>query len=574
MSRSVGTPPLVLSAQEVRQRALLRYADDGLVLLDRSGEVIEVGPSYPRVLGYAPEKRCKMRTAEMIHPDDLDSWHQAWAELMARPGGTSALVLRARHGDGRWCSLDLTFHNGLDDPDVQGVVATVRNLSKRHGGETRRSGQQGVFEDLPDRQDLLGRLTEAVAGLRAYSQVLVLVVKLDQLHLVARACGRDQAAQLLAAAARRLRRDLRTCDDLGVLGDDRLVVICETHTGKREANGLAKRVAACFSEPFRIEDDQVVLTASIGIALAIDPGADASALLEDADLAMASASTAGGNRRVFFSPAERADAISRVTLPAALRQALADNEFVVHYQPVVELSTGRTVGAEALVRWAHADGTLAGPDSFIGAAEASGVIGALGAWVLQEACETALRWPAGPGGPAYVAVNLSAHQLEDPGLPAVVRKVLSGTGLGPSRLTLEVTESVLVVDPEAAIRRLRALRDLGVKIAIDDFGTGYSSLSYLKALPADVLKIDRTFVAGLGTDPADAAIVGAVLALAEALGLDVVAEGVETDTQAAELRRLGCSHAQGYLFGRPCPADRLVGSLLCPGSDTATDTGS
>lgn len=568
MSRSVETPPAPLGltvAQEAGRRVLVRYASDGLVLLDCFGEVVEVGLSYPRVLGYTPGRRREMRTAELIHPGDLDGWRQAWSELMTRPGKRKSVALRARHTDGRWCSMEVTLFNGLDDPEVNGVVAATRNLSRRDGDLETEDAERGALEFPPDRAGLLARLGSTLARLPASAQMLVVVVKLDQLHLVARACGRDRAAQLLREVEGRLRRDLPGCDDLGVVDHDRRVLVCETHGGKRAANALAKRVAACLSEPFRVGNELVVLTASVGIAVAGDRGDRPATLLEDADLAMAVASTAGGNRRVLFSPSERSDALRQVTLPTALRRALRDEKFVVHYQPVVQLSTGEHVGAEALVRWRQADGTLAGPESFIGAAEISGVIVPLGTWVLQEACRTAARWPAGP---TSVAVNLSSHQLADPKLPGVVKKALSDAGLEPSRLTLEVTESVFVAGPEVVIGRLQALRELGVKVAIDDFGTGWSSLAYLKRIPFDVLKIDRSFVTDLGKDKIDTGIVTAVIMLAQALGLDVVAEGVETEVQAAELVRLGCPYAQGYLYSRPTTGDRLAGPLAPTGLAT------
>jgi EAL domain-containing protein (putative c-di-GMP-specific phosphodiesterase class I)/GGDEF domain-containing protein len=557
--RSSSSPAVGLPR---RQAALLRYAGDGLVLLDEAGEAVEVAPSYTRVLGRAPAERQRMRTAELVHPDDLQAWRRAWAELMGCPGGAATVVLRARHADGGWRKTEVTFVNGLADPAAKGVVATIRGL-----GEAPCDPKAVRCEQPPPtapldapggREAVVADLGDTLGGLRAGAQVVVAAIRLDQLHLVARACGHGPAGGLVEAAAARLRRGLRAGDDLGFLDHDRLVVVCETHGGKKAATSLARRLSRSLSEPFRVEEDQVVLTASIGIALTADPATPPEALLDDAEVAMGVATAAGGNRWSFYCPAERAEALNAVTLPAALRRGLAEEQFVLHYQPVVEMGTGRVVGAEALVRWRRGGEALVGPDSFIATAESSGVISALGTWVLRAACHSAARWPAGAGAQApYVAVNLSAHQLEDPRLTSLVRKTLAESGLAARRLVVEVTESVLMADPEIASRRLGELRHIGVRVAMDDFGTGYSSLAHLKALPLDILKIDRSFVAGLGAERADAAIVEAVVTLARALGLDAIAEGVETPAQADELRNLGCPHAQGYFFGRPGPSSQI-----------------
>ena len=538
--------------------AFFEYAPDALVLLDSHGEAVEVSPSYRHLLGYGARRRCAMSTAELIHPEDLPRWRQSWSEVLAQPAGNAKVIVRARHARGEWRQVEVALINRLADSRIGGVVAVLSDTAPPSGHRD--------HLPLPDcsaeQHRVVALLGEMLARRGPSGQVLVLVIRLDQLHLVVRAFGRGRAHELLAAVLARLRSGLRDCDDLGMLDQDQLVVVCETQAGRRAAGALARRVSAVLSEPFHLGSDQVVLTASIGISAATsdsDAG-DAARLLADADLAMSGAAARGGKRWALFDPAERSEAFREVTLPAALREALADGQFVVHYQPVVELDTGEPVGAEALVRWARPDGSLAGPDSFIAAAERSGVILELGAWVLQEACRTAAGWCAGPDGPC-VAVNVSARQLEDPKLAGLVKAALADSGLQPARLALEVTESVLVADLDAAKRRLQGLRRLGVRVAIDDFGTGYSSLAYLRGLHVDTLKIDRCFVETLSGTRSDSAIVAAVLGLAEAFELDVVAEGVETETQAAELRRLGCPHAQGYLYGRPLPVDR-AGTLL------------
>lgn len=539
-----------------REHCLLCYASDALVLFDESGEAAEVGPSYTRVLGYTPAQRCDMRTAEVLHAGDIPRWQRAWSAAAARPAGRATVVLRVRHANGSWHWTDVTLLNALHDPAARGVVATIRDLGVDNGRHRPPSALAGgPVDGAGGRRRALLALSEVLATLSSGSQrVLVLVVKIDQVDLVSRVCGAGAAAGLVAAASRRLRGSLRAGDRLTRLGADRVAVVAKASSDRRAAGALAGRLAACLREAFEVEGEAVVLSASIGIATISDPGASVEGVLDDAELAAATAFAEGGNRRRFAGPTDRADAMVGVTLPAVLRQALRGGEFVVHYQPVVEMGSGQAVGAEALLRWARPSGALAGPEDFIGAAERSGVIAELGEWVLQRACRDAVRWPGGSTGPLCVAVNLCAHQLADPRLTTIVRRSLGAAGLAPSRLVLEVTESVIMADPALAGRRLGPLRAAGVRVAVDDFGTGYSSLAYLKRLPVDVLKIDRCFVAALGTSSTDAAIVAAILALARALGLYVVAEGVETEAQAGELRRMGCSHAQGYLYGRPTAA--------------------
>lgn len=538
-----------------RQHCLLRYASDALVLFDESGEAAEVGPSYTRVLGYTPAQRCGMRTAELLHGGDISRWQRAWSAAAARPAGMATAVLRVRHANGTWHWTDVTLLNALHDPAARGMVATIRDLgvdSGRHRPSSALPG--GPVEGAAGRRRALLALSEALASLSSGREwALVLVVKIDQVDLVSRVCGAGATAGLVVAASRRLRGVLRAGDRLARLGVDRVAIVAKASSGRRAAGALAGRLSACLREAFEVEGESVVLSASVGVAVTSDPGASVEAVLDDAEFAAAAACAEGGNRHRFAGPTDRADAMLGVTLPAVLRQALRSGEFVVHYQPVVEMTSGEAVGAEALLRWARPCGALTGPEDFIGAAERSGVIAELGEWALQQACSDAALWPEGSTGPLCVAVNLCAHQLVDPRLTTIVRKALGAAGLSALRLVLEVTESVLMADPVLAGRRLGPLRAAGVRVAVDDFGTGYSSLAYLKRLPVDVLKIDRCFTAGLGTSPGDAAIVAAILALARALGLDVVAEGVETEAQAAELRRMGCSHAQGYLYGRPTP---------------------
>ena len=536
------------------QLALLDHASDGLLLLDADAKVVAVSGSYTQLLGRSSTQRRAIQSIDLVHPDDKAQWQATWSTMVSRGSPRATIVLQARDSHGMWNWVEVTLVNRLSDPAVGGIVATVHPIAGIGNGPL--PGERlGRRAGLPGRIAAVARTKEALARTTT-GEVLVLLVKLDQLHLVMRIFGQRQAAELAAAASDRLGRWLRPSDVLVRIDHDRLAVICPSYSSRLVAATLARRVSASLAKPFHMADQDVVLTASVGMAPGHAADESAEELVNDADIALASAVAGGGNRWSLYRPSDRADALEEVTLPAAVLHALTQHQFLLHYQPVVDLGTGAVVGFEALIRWARPDGTLLNPTSFIPVAERSGVISALGAWAMREACTVASSWSQTNGGSApYVAVNMSARQLESSGIGAEVNRMLDETGIAPSRLVLEVTEAALVTDPIAAARRLHTLRELGVRIAIDDFGSGYSSLGYLKHMPVDILKIDQQFVAGLGNDATDTAIVSATISIAEALQFDVVAEGVETEMQAGVLRRLGAAHGQGFLFGRPGPVD-------------------
>jgi predicted signal transduction protein with EAL and GGDEF domain len=322
-----------------------------------------------------------------------------------------------------------------------------------------------------------------------------------------------------------------------------------------EAETLAGQLTAALEPPFALDGQEVAVTASVGVALAAPGGTSPEELLRDADVALYRAKEWGKARWAVFEPTMGARVRERVDLEADLRLALERDELALVYQPVVELATGRIVGAEALLRWSHPVRGVVLPGEFVPLAEETGLIGAFGEWVLAEACRQARVWQEQLSAPPVVSVNVSPCQFQQPGFIETVAICLRETGLEPALLTLEITESAVMTNAETAVAMLRQLRGVGVRIAIDDFGSGYSSLSYLQRFPLDALKIDRCFVAGLGRAAGDGAIVEAVVGLARGLRLTVVAEGVETSAQAASLRALGCEHGQGFHFGQPVAAE-------------------
>ena len=418
---------------------------------------------------------------------------------------------------------------------------------------------------LPNRALVLDRLDQALArGHRHGGSVGVLFVDLDRFKVVNDTLGHSVGDEVLIRIGERLRVAMRPEDTVGRLSGDEFVVVCDDMKPV-DLLYVAGRVAAAIEVPLPLYGRETVITASIGIA-SVAGGGRAEDVLRDADVAMYRAKERGRARIEVFDEAVRARILERLETEHLLRRALDRDQFRVHYQPIVRVDTGALVSFEALVRWNHPERGQVAPNEFIPLAEDSGLIIPIGRWVLREACARLSEWRAeSPAlSTAQVSVNLSAKQFNNPDIVATVAEALSLASLPADALTLEITESVLMEEVEATAQTLRSLKDLGVGLSIDDFGTGYSSLSYLKRFPVDVLKIDRSFVDGLGTDADDHAIVGAVVSLAHALGLSVVAEGVETQRQLHELRRLGCDSAQGYHIGRPEPSEVVRARLVPP----------
>ena len=409
---------------------------------------------------------------------------------------------------------------------------------------------------LPNRALVLERLAEAIACARGqHASVGVLFVDLDRFKVVNDTLGHAAGDEVLIRIGQRLRAAVRPQDTVGRLAGDEFVVVCQD-VGRRVLVEVAERISRAIDVPLQLDGRDAVITASIGVALA-SPDRCAEDVLRDADSAMYQAKQRGRGRVELFDSAIRDRLLARVDTEQALRGVLARSELRLHYQPIVRAADGHLLAVEALVRWAHPGRGLMTPTDFVPLAEESSLILQLGRWVLREACAQLGRWQTvSPHlGHLQVGVNLSTRQFADPDIVPIAAEAIAQAGIAAQQLSLEITESALMEEVETTTGTLRALKDLGVRLSIDDFGTGYSSLSYLKRFPVDVLKIDRSFVNGLGNDPEDQEIVHAVVSMAHALGLEVVGEGVETDAQLDELRRLDCDAAQGFLIGLPLPAE-------------------
>jgi diguanylate cyclase (GGDEF)-like protein/PAS domain S-box-containing protein len=456
------------------------------------------------------------------------------------------------------------------------LLGTAQDITEQKAAETALLHQ--AFHDplsgLPNRLLLLDRVAQALNRLSVRSSTVgVIHLDVDRFKMINDSLGHPVGDQLLLAMADRLIGLVRPGDTLARIGGDEFIVLCESLSGEAEAVMVTDRICTAMAQPLGWDGGQVVITVSAGIALATAPSVDPDSLLRDADAAMHRAKSGGRARSAVFAESMRATVIGRLDTEMTLRQSIADGDLRLHYQPIVSLADGATVGHEALVRWHHPQRGLIWPDEFITIAEETGLIVPLGAWVVREACRQAkqfqvldARWSQ-----LTMSVNLSGGQLGQRDLVELIGSALDDVHLAPEHLQLEMTESVLMDDAANTITILQRLKDLGVHLGVDDFGTGYSSLAYLKRFPVDVLKIDRSFVSGLGEDVEDSAIVAAVVSLSDTLGLITVAEGVEAELQREILVGLGCTRAQGYLYSRPVPPDEAEAALDVAAGRAAID---
>jgi len=454
-------------------------------------------------------------------------------------------------------------------------VATLRSAAgilaqafARHAVERQLAFQarHDPLTDLPNRWAFLELLGKALARMQWRADreggLAVLLLDLDRFKVVNDSLGHGQGDELLVTLAGRLEDACPNGTLLARMGGDEFVLLVEGAAAPAEAVAIAREMRRMIRRPVTVQGQEVSVSASVGIAYTVDSDETADDLLRHADAAMYAAKELGRDRIEVFDESLRAKVRRQLQDEIELRQAVEHDELVVHYQPEIEVPSGRVVGAEALVRWQHPRRGLLTAADFIDLAEETGLIVDIGLWVLREACTQQVAWQQEfPERPLLVRVNLSARQLGQHDLVAQVVTIIEQTGIQPGSLCLEITETTVMADAEVSVEVLEKLRGLGVELAIDDFGTGYSSLSYLKRFPVDVVKIDRSFVDGLGVDSDDSAIVQAILALAASLGMSVTAEGVETEVQLAELLRLGCTRVQGFLFARPESAADLTRRL-------------
>ena len=481
--------------------------------------------------------------------------------------------------DQRWLALAIAV------PTIAVLIITtillvydshLESRTRKHNEQLERANAQlehaathDSLTGLPNRVLLADRLAQATAQSERYSRgFAVLVVDLDRFKSINDSLGHTAGDDMLKEVAQRLSRLLRKADTLARLGGDEFVLVLNEIAGPRDAENVASKVLASLADPVVLSGIDVQISASIGISVFPEDGVDSDTLLKHADAAMYHAKKNGRSSFQFFAPVMNVFARERLELESGLRRALAQGEFELHYQPKVDVSSGRIDSAEALIRWRNPKRGLTAPSGFIPIAEETGLIVPIGEWVLYEACRQARAWQKSGMRPLRIAVNLSAQQFKQKSLVTTVREALAAADLDPAYLELELTESAVMQDAESSIQVLRQLSSLGVRISVDDFGTGYSSLSYLRRLPLDKLKIDRSFIREVAASRDDAEIVRAIVSLAHSLHLKVIAEGVETAEQLSFLRGLGCDQYQGFHCSPPVPADEFEKMMNSVPNDT------
>ncbi|HET7487694.1 MAG TPA: EAL domain-containing protein [Acidimicrobiales bacterium] len=550
----------ILAEREAQLAEAQRTAHLGSYTWDLATGQVSWSAEMHRLLGFGAGEVEDYAAAFLsrVHPGDREAVLDAWsaARTAAEPGAIEYRVVLA-DGTVRWMQGRMRPAAGAG----RRVIGTVQDVTERKLSEEAIAFQalHDALTRLPNRSLFMDRLAQAMTRrARHPGGLAVLFLDLDRFKWLNDSRGHAAGDELLVKVAERLESAVRPGDTVARFGGDEFVILCEELPTAASAENMARRVSAVLAEPLLVSGEETSVTVSIGIAFA-PPGRSADTpetLLRDADAAMYQAKDRGRDRHETFSYSTRLQAVSRHETVNALRRGIDRGELVVHFQPEVDLATGDAVGVEALVRWNHPERGLLGPGEFIALAEETGLIVPLGARVLHDACHQVRDWQGDrrTATPVMVSVNLSTRQLMAPDLCDTVEAALEESGLDPSLLCLEITESVLLEDAGASSRALFRLKALGVRIGVDDFGTGFSSLTYLKRFPVDLLKIDRSFVQGLGDNREDRAIVASVVDLAHAFGLTTIAEGVETVEQLAELRDIGCEIGQGYLWSRPLPA--------------------
>jgi PAS domain S-box-containing protein len=571
-------------------------AADMIALVDSDGRRLYNSPAYLKVLGYSPEDLKATSSIEQIHPDDRPRVLKA-AEKARLTGRGERMEYRVRHKDGSWRTLESTaspIRNAKGQTDK--LVIVNRDITERKRAEEMLA--HNAFHDgltnLPNRALFLDRLQHALTLSKRHPnyKFAVLLIDVDEFKIVNDSLGHPAGDELLIQIGQRLKDGVRRADTvsrpridgvpvrpandatLARLGGDEFAVLLDDIRDPIEAVRVAERVQAELASPFAVNQQEIVISASIGIASSTSPHTQAEDLLRDADIAMYRAKRAGKARCEVSDPAMHANAVKRLRLETDLRKALEQGEFRVYYQPIVWLQTGKIAGFEALTRWQRPEGILS-PIEFIAVAEEIGLIIPMNRQLLREACQHLQSWqsefPSSP--PLTMSVNMTSMEFAQPDLASEIRKSLEQTGVDPGCLQLEIIETIAMGDAEKSGHVLAQLKALGVRLSIDDFGTGYSSLSRLRRIPVDTLKIDRAFILNMDSDPENREMVRAIIMLAHNLGLKIVAEGTETEEQINLLKQLNCEMAQGYFFSRPADDQAMLRLLASSRSAGAASAG-
>jgi diguanylate cyclase (GGDEF)-like protein/PAS domain S-box-containing protein len=548
---------------EARYRSLGGQATDVVLLVGADGVIAYTSSSLERVLGLESEAILGKKVTSLAHADDTAALRGLVAETVAgRPVAPLEWRLWAR--DGVWRQVETVSANLLDDPTIGKIVLTTRDVRERKA--LRQELTQTAFHDLltglPNRALFMDRVGQALASARRNgTPTSILKLDIDGFTRLNASLGPATGDLALVEVARRLSLSVRAADTAARVGGDEFAVLLDGTATADDALDVAERFRASLREPMSLAGAMIELTADIGIATGDEAGEgiDPTVLTRNAQVALSVAREVGVDQVVVFAPSMQRELEARFELESDLRKAIARQELVLHYQPIVDLATREIVGAEALVRWDHPTRGRLGPDVFIPVAEETGLIAEIGTWVLRTACLEVARWASqAPNRVPRVSVNLASAQVADPNLPWAVQSALAQAGAAPGWLTLELTERQLVQDTADVLERLHAIRALGVQISVDDFGTGYSSLAYLQQFPVSHIKIDRSFVTPLDDPERGSGVAAAIVEIGRALGMSTIAEGIETERQLERLQAMGCPLGQGFLLGRPLESGAIL----------------
>nr|WP_328812271.1 EAL domain-containing protein [Pseudomonas asturiensis] len=540
-------------------------ASEGIVIFDPDYTILTVNQAFSRFSGYQSEDVIGRKVMDIASSRDARRHFQAIRHSLEQTGQWQGeLVETRKNGElyPQWLQL-----NAVRDKSgkTSHIVGFFSDLSARRAAEERMRYLAHFDEltGLANRSLFTQRLHEIRQRVQRTGRSLALLhINLDRFKLLNESLGHEVADQLLKHVARRLSSAMPEADIIARLSGDEFAVLFDAYANLSSLARVTSRLLSKLRVPLSVGGHELVISASVGISLLPDSAREVSALVSQANMAMQHAKHMGGNNFQFFTESLQASTLERLQMEIQLRRAIEEHQLLVFYQPKLSLRSGRLDSAEALVRWHHPQRGMVPPGDFIGLAEETGLIGAIGEFVLRKACWQACEWQRQGMAPIRVSVNLSVHQLRQGKLVSLVRQVLEETGLEPQWLELELTESQLLDSVEHIIATFQQLRELGVKLAIDDFGTGYSSLSYLRRFPVDYVKIDQAFISGLDDGTGDAAIIQAIISMAHSLGLKVVAEGVENQSQLEFLREHGCDEVQGYLISRPIEASAMAAMLI------------